>query len=253
MLGKNRISELQSLHQKKFRIQKNRFFAEGRKTVSELLQQGYPILELYAGEDFINNHKTLLDKLPVQSIEISEQELLKISALKNPDEAFAVCQIPNKTLPELHSDETYLFLDSIRDPGNLGSILRLADWFGVKEVIVSDDCVEWTNPKVIQASMGSFMRKQPYVADSDFWSQLPQNLQLIAADLQGENLYTDFKGFAGMFIISNEANGLSDYLLEKLNKTIHIPSPEPSAESLNAAMATGVILGELNRRKFWNR
>ncbi len=253
MLGKNRISELQSLHQKKFRIQKNKFFAEGRKIVRELIQSDFPVTELYATADFLENQQDLLLKLDGLIVEISKSELQRISVLKNPDDAFAVCEMPVARPVEIHKNKLYLFLDAIRDPGNLGSLIRLADWFCIDKVFLSSDCVEWTNPKVIQASMGSFIRQQPVVVDSDFWDNLPAKLEIISADLEGDNFYTEYKGSSGIFIISNEANGLSPGLNQHVTGKVHIPSPQPGAESLNAAMAAGIILGELSRRKFWSK
>ncbi|MEZ5172131.1 MAG: TrmH family RNA methyltransferase [Bacteroidia bacterium] len=141
------------------------------------------------------------------------------------------------------------YLDAIRDPGNMGSLIRLADWFGVEAVICSSDCVEWTNPKVIQASMGSFIRKTPFVEAGEPGSFLAGKNRVIAADLAGEDLYREFGGFAGIFIISNEANGLSSVLEPIITSKVHIPSPTGSAESLNAATAAAVLLGELTRRQ----
>jgi RNA methyltransferase, TrmH family len=253
MLGKKRISELQSLHQKKFRIQKNKFFAEGRKIVLELLNNKYPIEELYATNDFLQAHKKLIAEQHISIVEINTIELQKISALKNPDDAFAVCEMPFDSSPEIKPDALYLFLDAIRDPGNLGSLIRLADWFSIEKVFLSSDCVEWTNPKVIQATMGSFIRQQPLVVDDKFWESIPVNIEVVSADLDGQNFYTEFKGSSGIYIISNEANGLSEELNHRVTNKVHIPSPKASAESLNAAMAAGILLGELSRRKFWSK
>lgn len=253
MLGKNRISELQSLHQKKFRIQKNKFFAEGRKIVLELLQSKYPVEELYVTDHFLQNHKKLISSIDVSIVEISKLELQKISALKNPDDAFALCKLPPDSYPSIESNALYLYLDAIRDPGNLGSLIRLADWFSIDKVFLSADCVEWTNPKVIQASMGSFIRKQPLVVDENFWESIPKGLEVVSADLNGQNLYTEYQGHSGLYIISNEANGLSKELQKRVTRKVHIPSPQSSAESLNAAMAAGILIGELSRRKFWSK
>lgn len=253
MLSKNRISELQSLHQKKFRIQKQKFFAEGKKIVSELISSNASIETLFASQAFISEYVSNSNHYINEIVEVEDFELQKISVLKNPQDALAVCSIPERNKPQWKADGIYLFLDSIRDPGNLGSLIRLSDWFGVDDIIVSQDCVEWTNPKVIQASMGSFIRKQPWVADDNFFSTIPSSISIMAADLEGENLYTDFKGSSGLFIISNEANGLSEYLLPIINHKIHIPTPSSSAESLNAAAAATVIVSELSRRKYWTK
>lgn len=240
-----------SLHQKKFRQSEGLFFAEGKKIITELLKSDFPVQQIYGSAEFLSQISVLPAAKDVFMEELSQEELRKISALSNPQDGFALCKIPVNHLNTFHSDGLYLYLDSIRDPGNLGSLIRLADWFGVDALICSPDCVEWTNPKVIQASMGSFIRQVPVIEQDGFWDSIPESLRVVAADLEGVELYREFRGYAGMFIISNEANGLSKFLENKIREKVHIPSPLKSAESLNAAIAAAVLLGELSRRRFW--
>jgi RNA methyltransferase, TrmH family len=251
MLSKNRIRELQSLHQKKVRKNDNRFFAEGRKIVTELVHSDYPIEQLYATSDFINQFdSTALNRI-AEVQEISEDELQRISNLQQAQDALAICTIPSPKTCEINPTGLYLFLDSIRDPGNLGTLIRLSEWFGLDGVLLSEDCVEWTNPKVIQATMGSFIRVQPIQVEADFWDHIPPGTSIISADLEGDNLYTSNYQTSGILIISSESHGLSGYLEEKITQKVHIPALKSGAESLNAAIAASIVLSEFTRRRHW--
>ncbi len=251
MPGKKIISFLVSLHQKKYRQSEGLFFAEGRKIITELIQSEFPVQQVYGSAQLLEELSVLEGSRGVLLEEISPAELKKISALSNPQDGFALCKIPFNRFNDFRPGGLYLYLDGIRDPGNLGSLIRLADWFGVDALVCSPDCVEWTNPKVIQASMASFIRKIPIIEEDDFWDTLPPDVRIVAADLEGEELYRGFQGFAGMFVISNEANGLSNRIEGRITQKVHIPTPVKSAESLNAANAAAVLLGELSRRRFW--
>lgn len=250
MLGKNRISTLRKLHQKKHRAEEHLFLAEGAKIVGELLRDGTLPIEVLALKSWtqkLENHN-----LNIELTEISEADMQRISTLVTPSEVLAVCRFPNEELLEPTEKSLILVLDSVRDPGNLGTLIRLADWFGFDAIIASMDTVEWTNPKVIQASMGSFLRLQPkYVHLSDFFLSHP-GLPVIATELSGENLYTSQFKPSGCFVLSNESHGLSEELRPFIHQSLHIPAFHKSAvgaESLNVATAGAIILSEIARRR----
>ena len=251
MLSKNRLRDLLQIHQKKHREQQELFLAEGVKIVPELLRSDFPVKEIFALQQWIDKNQELLSNITIPLTVISQQDLERLSQLQNPQEVLALCSKPNDSEPVLKSGSLYLFLDSIRDPGNMGTLLRLADWFGLDAVFASNDCVEWSNPKVIQASMGSFIRTRPiYLEGVQFLQESSFRFPVYATDLEGENLYTASFKPEGILIISNEAHGLNPELEKWVSKKIHIPaSPKAggSAESLNAAMAAAVVMGEFYR------
>jgi TrmH family RNA methyltransferase len=253
MLSKNRLRDLLHLHQKKHREQEGFFLAEGAKIVPELLHSHFPVNEIFALQQWIDLNQALLSKRSIPVNVITQQDLERLSQLQTPQEVIALCSKPNEVSYELKSGALYLFLDSIRDPGNMGTIMRLADWFGIDAIFASNDCVEWTNPKVIQASMGSFIRMRPqYVDAASFLKQSSLNCPIYATDLEGENIYKSSFKPEGMLIISNEAHGLNPELEEWVSKKIHIPAAPKEggmAESLNAAIAAAVVLGEFYRQR----
>lgn len=251
MLGKNRISTIQKLHQKKFRMQENLFIAEGAKIVPEILRSSFGVSQVIATQTWIEKNQDLLQN---QVVEVAlPQDLEKISTLSTAPEVLAICNIPEETVPEYSPGSFVLLLDAIRDPGNLGTIIRLADWFGVSAIIASSDCVEWTNPKVIQATMGSFIRIRPQYTDLQAYIEgLPKGCAVRAADLEGENLYTANYSPNGCLILSSESHGLSAYLESLVNGKLHIPRGMDSTgqtESLNVATAAAIFLGEFIRRR----
>lgn len=253
MLSKNRLRDLLQIHQKKHREEQKLFFAEGIKIISELLHSDFPVIEIFALQQWIDNNQELFSNLKIPVTAISPLDLERLSQLQNPQEVIALCSKPNDLEPELKSGSLYLFLDAIRDPGNMGTLLRLADWFGLDAVYATNDCVEWSNPKVIQATMGSFIRTRPvYVEGVQFLQESSKCFPVYATDLEGDNLYTTSFKPEGMLIISNEAHGLNPAFENWVSKKIHIPaSPRVGsrAESLNAAIAAAVVLGEFYRQR----
>ncbi|MCB0820116.1 MAG: RNA methyltransferase, partial [Bacteroidetes bacterium] len=176
------MSDILALHHKKYRQARGMFFAEGRKIISELMHSTFLVDAVFGSERFIAELRGLPAAAGLTFEITDEAELRKMSALSNPQDGFALCRIPQVREPHFQSDKVYLYLDAIRDPGNMGSLIRLADWFGVEAVICSSDCVEWTNPKVIQASMGSFIRKTPFVEAGEPGSFLAGKNRVFAAD-----------------------------------------------------------------------
>lgn len=250
MLGKNRISTLRKLHQKKNRAEERLFLAEGAKIVEELLRDDFPVAEVLALPSWIQRNHSKLGRVDFQ--EISEADMERISTLVSPSEVLAVCEIPEEKPLELSTDSLVLVLDAIRDPGNMGTLIRLADWFGFDAIVASEDSVEWTNPKVIQATMGSFLRLRPHYRELQEVFQSHPGLPVTATELDGESLYTsNFKPF-GFFVLSNESRGLSAELKPWVQRSLHIPAFRKHgnhAESLNVATAGAIILSEIARRK----
>ena len=238
MLTAHKIKILQSLDKKKFRQKYNLFLVEGNKTIKEIPSSRYKISEIFtvnAQEFSIGN----VDIFPV-----SPTELKKISFLQHPKDSVAVCEIiAAKTSPDISIE---LILDGIQDPGNLGTIIRLADWFGIEQIFCSDDTVDVYNPKVIQASMGSFLRVNVvYGAIKNYLQTFP--LPVLGTDMEGENLYTYPFPEKFRLVLGNEGNGMRRETEALITQKITIPrfGKSRATESLNVSMAAGIILGQI--------
>ncbi len=250
MLSKNQIKEIQSLHLKKQRDNQKLFFVEGVKSVVEVLTHKPQIVsKVYANKEFISNNAQQLNKLTINIFEITDDELQKISLQNNPNQVFALCNYFNEEnyIIDLKKDFTF-YLDDIRDPGNFGTILRLADWYGIKTVFCSPSSCDFYNPKVIQSTMGAFMRVNVIYSELDKLLNKQKAESVYGAVLTGENIYKS-KLTAGLIIIGNEANGISDENLKLVTRPLTIPSHQTNGtESLNAAMATAIIVSEFYRQ-----
>lgn len=250
MLSKNQIKEIQSLHLKKQRDNQKLFIVEGVKSVTEVLLQKRTIVsKIFATKDFLYIHEEQLRQFKIDFLEITEEELQKISLQNNPNQVFALCNYFHQTEHNFDfKNEFSFYLDDIRDPGNFGTIVRLADWFGVTSVFCSPATCDFYNPKVIQSTMGAFIRVN--VVYCELEDLLKNNLieNIYGAVLTGTNIYKD-KLKNGLIVIGNEANGISDENLKLINKPITIPSHLTNGtESLNAAMASAIIASEFYRQ-----
>jgi TrmH family RNA methyltransferase len=250
MLSKNQIKEIQSLQLKKNRDIKKLFIAEGLKTVQEIIEYAPQLLsEIFATRDFIEKNQIVLRRLNLKYSEISAQELNKISLQSTPSGVIALCHYFGKVKEAFDFENNFTFyLDDVRDPGNLGTIIRLADWFGMSTVFCSPSSCDVYNPKVIQATMGAFMRVQlVYTSLEELLAK--QSVPLVyGAVLNGSNLYQE-KLKNGLIVIGNEANGISEENLTKINKKLTIPAAKNSVtESLNAAVASSIIASEFFRQ-----
>lgn len=238
MLTAHTIKVLQSLDKKKFRQKYNLFLVEGNKIISELPNSNFKIKEIFStNPQNLNFKETIVHQ-------IAENELKKISFLQNPKDSVAVCELIEES--KLEDKSIQLVLDGIQDPGNLGTIIRLADWFGIEQIICSEDTVDFYNPKVIQASMGSFTRVNiVYCNLVDYLSETKNTN--IGTDMDGENIYTFEKPKKINLILGNEGKGMRDETEKLLHKKISIPrfGKSQSTESLNVSMAAGIILGQL--------
>jgi TrmH family RNA methyltransferase len=250
MLSKNQIKEIQSLHLKKQRDNQKLFIVEGVKSVSEvLLQKSDLVSKAYATKEFLLNYKKELQQFKIDYSEISEEELQKISLQNNPNQVLALCNYFSSTpkVFDFKKDFT-LYMDDIRDPGNFGTIVRLADWFGIKNVFCSPASCDFYNPKVIQATMGAFLRVNVVYSELEELLKHQNIDNVYGAVLNGATIYNN-KLSNGLIIIGNEANGISDANLKLINKPITIPSHQSNGtESLNAAMATAIIVSEFYRQ-----
>lgn len=242
MLSKTRLKYIQTLSQKKFRDSEGLFLAEGPKIVEELLREKKGnIREVLATEEWIETHGYLAKHLTLTSI--SEVELERISQLSTPNQVMAILeQFPFNAILATKNQFT-LALDDIRDPGNLGTIIRLADWYGIDKIVCSLHTADLYNPKVVQATMGSIARVNFYYTELDSWLA-EQEVSSYAAVLEGRSIHEMPSFNEGIIVIGNESLGIHEYILKQVNEKITIPRIG-KAESLNAAVATGIILSHL--------
>jgi TrmH family RNA methyltransferase len=239
MLSKSQIKLVTSLKQKKYRQQHGFFVVEGIKAIKELLQSEINLHLLFTTESF-NIHTK-------DEVLITETELKRISFLSTPNTALAIFKIPERKA--INQSGLIVALDAIRDPGNLGTIIRLCDWFGVKELVCSKETVDCYNPKVIQATMGSITRVNiNYIDLVPFLKRT--ELPVYGAFMEGKNVYkTEFPKM-GVLVMGNEANGISKDVEAEVSEKISIPrfGPVQATESLNVATATAILLSEFCRR-----
>lgn len=247
------IKHIQSLQLKKFRDAHNTFVAEGEKIVSELLASDFHIEMLCALPEWLDQHKT---KIPDPCCEVSPKQLERISNLKTPNKALAVLRKPVHELQDIRFDkDIVLMLDKLQDPGNMGSIIRTADWFGIRHIICSPDTADIYNPKVIQATMGSFIRlKVHYAALAGILEHIPAGIPVYGAFLEGKSLFSNKLILPGVLIIGNESQGISREVASFVNRKVMIPrgvteeAGKAGAESLNAAMAAGIIMAHFRHQ-----
>ena len=240
MLSKNQIKLITSLQQKKQRFAHQLFFAEGIKGIQELLESNFELVHLYTTQndfDEVSNDKKVL---------LDEQELKKISALATPNTCLAVFKIPSEK--KIIESGLILALDSIRDPGNLGTILRLCDWFGIGQLICSKETVDIYNPKVVQATMGSIARVNVNYIDLETFISQTQ-LPVFGTFMDGSTIYKTNLPQEGIIIMGNEANGISPEIEKLIKNRLTIPrfGTLQKTESLNVATATAIVLSEFRR------
>jgi RNA methyltransferase, TrmH family len=241
MLSKNEIKDIQSLCHKKHRDETQCFIAEGPKLVDEILKSDFEIVHVYALASYLQKHAGI--KVPFT--EISEKELERISALQTPHQVLLVAKQKQRSTTFAWQQNITLVLDGIQDPGNMGTIIRTADWFGIKQVVCTDDCVELYNPKVVQATMGSITRVDVWyedVAELIAHAKIP----VYGALLNGENVFDTHFEKQGILVIGNEGKGIREQIRQHINHPVTIPKIG-DAESLNAGIAAGIIMGMMTR------
>ncbi|OJW71800.1 MAG: RNA methyltransferase [Candidatus Amoebophilus sp. 36-38] len=241
------IKFIKSLRLKKYRLQENSFVLEGEKNVTQLLTADYHIKMVVCTTPFFNLHTHLLAKQEIEVFQVDEKTLSSLGTFQANNAALAVATIPSNKPFELSKRPYSLVLDDINDPGNLGTIIRIADWYNMGGIICSSHTVELYNPKVLHASMGSFMRVNVYYTDlSAYLAQT--ELPVIGAFTNGQNIHDPQTTWpsTGLIVIGNEAHGISQQLIPYIHQKISIPR-YGHAESLNAAVATAVICDNFSR------
>jgi TrmH family RNA methyltransferase len=240
MVSKNQIKLITSLQHKKYRQEQQLFIAEGVKVIQELLESNFALEHLFETKHIFDSVET--DKKSL----VNEQDMKRISALATPSSCLAVFKIPKGKPIEEHG--LIIALDAIRDPGNLGTIIRLCDWFGVTQLLCSLETVDVYNPKVVQATMGSISRVNVhYIELADFIAAT--SLPVFGTFMDGENLYQQVLPKEGVLVLGNEANGISSQIEHRVTKKIAIPrfGAVQKTESLNVATAAAIFLSEFRR------
>lgn len=256
MLSKNKIKFINSIKKKKYREIHKCFFAEGEKIVDELIHSNVQITDLYATADWINTNQRQIKSIQnIEVCEVTEDELCKISSLTTPNKVFAIAKQQDYiyNIEEIRN-ELCLFLEDINDPGNLGTIIRIADWFGIKNVFCSKESVDVYNPKVVQATMGAIYRiKVHYVDSEEFISKLKEleNFNIYGTFLEGNNIYQENLSKNGLIIMGSESHGISKEISKLINQKLFIPNyplGSVTSESLNISVATAIVCSEFRRR-----
>ncbi len=243
MLSKSQVKYIQSLAHKKSRDGEGLFIAEGPKIIEDLVWQGIvDIKQIYATKEWLDLNKKNTDT--IEKFELTEQELERISQLKTPNQVVAVIKKIETINSIAVKNEITIVLDTIQDPGNLGTIIRIADWFGVKNIVCSPECADMYNPKVVQATMGSIARVTILCKELIPWLKEQRDITVYAATLNGRPVNDLGKIKEGIIIIGNESKGINESLLRMASDRISIPKIG-KAESLNAAVATGILLSHL--------
>jgi len=239
MLSKAQNKYIRSLTQQKFRDEYKVFIAEGEKIAHEWLSGNGHVKTIVATDEWIKNNKQLTARHPEAELhEVQDFELAALSSLQTPNQVLLVVPRPDeKPVPVLH--EWYMALDDIQDPGNMGTIIRIADWFGIKHIVCSPGCVDAYNPKVVQSAMGGHLRVHVYEQELTAFLQ-GVSLPKIAATLDGENVYDAPRTDAGVLIIGNESKGVSKAVSAMATRKVMIPR-KGGAESLNAGISAGIL------------
>lgn len=244
MISKNQVKYIRQLEQKKYRKREGLFVAEGTKVVGDLLKHHQP-KALYATDEWQAH-------TGISCTAVTEEELQRISFQQHPQQVMGLFPIPSQTAVISFSGTLVLALDGVQDPGNLGTIIRIADWFGIATIVCSEDTADAWNPKVIQATMGSIARVNiVYTNLLDTIDALPPDYPIYGTLLDGENIYTQPLSAEGLIIMGNEGNGISEAVRAKVNRRLLIPDfhQGETADSLNVAIATAITCSEFRRRQ----
>lgn len=247
MISKNKIKEIRSLERKKYRRTLGLFVAEGPKVVSDLLQS-------MTARTLVHTASWQPPHTTAECCEVSADELRRVSFLQHPQEVLGVFELPAEDeAPLPPAADLCLALDGVQDPGNLGTIIRIADWFGVEHVYLSPDTADAYNPKVVQATMGSLARVRLHRTDLPaLLDRLPEDYPLYGTLLEGRDLYGEMLSARGMIVMGSEGQGISQALRNHIDRPLRIPSyasgVQGSPDSLNVAVATAVVLAEFRRR-----
>jgi len=250
MISKNQIKEIQYLHLKKQRDERRLFIAEGIKTINEMVNTCPEcIKQVFATEEYLKNFGSDLNEKSLVYFPVTADELKKISLQSTPNQVIAVCDYFDEvSLEKVVTPDFTFYLDNVRDPGNFGTILRLADWYGISAVYCSPTSCDFYNPKVVQSTMGAFLRVKVVYCSLKSLREINASMPIYGAVLDGNNLYNE-QLQKGVIVIGNEANGIDSANLKLLTHRLTIPSSKGSVtESLNAAMASAILASEFFRQ-----
>jgi len=250
MLSKNRIKIIKSLNHKKGREKENCFLAEGDKIVNEALKSNFSVEYIIATSTFIDSNPLICN--PKDTIEVTKKEIQNASLLKSPQNVMAIIHLPENTFSiSSLKNQFSIALDSIQDPGNMGTIIRIADWFGIQHIICSNDTVDCFSPKVIQASMGAIFRVKVHYTNMESTIKKIKELKIpvFGTFLEGDNIFKEPLPSTGILVMGNEGNGISEKISHYIDKRITIPSfGKSGTESLNVGTATAICCAEFKRR-----
>lgn len=246
MISKARVKYIKSLQVKKYRKEEQLFLVEGAKSVLELLQSDFTVTLVVGTESFLDEHHALLSRSKTEMISSTEKELSSIGTFQSNDGALAIARMKPNKAPIVTGNEIVLVLDDIRDPGNLGTIIRTADWYGVKNIIASEETAEFYNPKTISATMGSFSRIAIYYSNLVTYLSTTSPENIYGAFLDGKNIHKISVKTGIHLVIGNESHGISEQLEKFIGTRVTIPA-FGKAESLNAGVATAVLLDNFRR------
>jgi len=248
MLSKSQIKKLRSLQRKKERKSLGLYIVEGKKIVEEILQMNPSWFEVFATSNWFDQNKQLVGL--ENSFLITDKELAQVSTLKTPNEVLLVLkQHTELDFSEVKSAQLVLALDGVKDPGNMGTIIRLADWFGVQHILCTSDSVDQYNPKTVQSAMGSINRVQLHYGDLEQMLSSLEAHTVDAWDLGGDSIYTSSFEKQSILLMGSESHGISDEILNLVNKKITIPKfSESGIDSLNVATATAIVLSEFRSK-----
>ena len=248
MLSKNKIKYIRSLELKKNRKEERAFVAEGHKLVGDLLGH-FSCKLLVATRSWMDVHPQVVAD---EVIEVTQEELTRASLQKTPQDVLAIFEQPDYPMnPEVISQSLCLALDDVQDPGNLGTIIRVADWFGIEYIFCSLGTVDVYNPKTIQATMGALARVKLHYCNLPSLIASLGDVPVYGTFLDGKNIYGEDLGTYGLIVMGNEGKGVSQEVADMVNKRLYIPNYPPqreTSESLNVAMATGIVCAEFRRR-----
>lgn len=253
MLSKNKIKQIQLLNRKKSRDESGLFLVEGNKMVEEALRSEFEVETLICTSEFLQSHPEISNRAQ-EIIETDRQSIHKASLLQNPQDSLVIVRIPDSAEQSINlKTELILALDFIQDPGNLGTILRVADWFGIQTIICSENTVDVYNPKVVQASMGAIFRvKTIYKRLNDFLNIAKKSgIPVYGTYLEGKDIYSEKLSSNGILVLGNEGNGISNSATQFVTQKLYIPSFSSEInkpESLNVAIATAICCSEFRRR-----
>ncbi len=245
MLSKNTVKFIKSLHQKKYRTESGKFFVEGEKSVVEVLQSDFKVDLLLVTQGFASKHASLVQRSGVEVLEVTPNQLEQVGQYQSNDATMAVVHMKSNEAFIPGKEELILALDEVRDPGNLGTIIRIADWYGIRKLIFSPHTADFYNPKVIQSSMGSFTRVQFYYGEL---AEAFQNwkLPVYGAFLEGASIHQLSVTKPGVLLLGNESQGISKEVEKWVSSKVTIPS-FGGAESLNVAIATAIFCDNFKR------